>query len=310
MDTTEYFRQFGLLYRRYLRWLAPLGRYCPGWLWRLPQKTLGRTLSPYQLKASAIRAGLAQAAGTDGVDAAWAAWRDSHAQFVRDFSRYHLLTPMQMQRQVLIPDTDVLAQLHAEGGLLLTYHSHHQNTLCCALGFAGCRVHAVAAAPQTSLLFPYLSRWALQINRESARHFRGGDYLFINDMRHVARSVKQALADKDVVVCLCDFHQPDGSGLVFPLFSRQISPPSGVLDLALRQQAPIYLALCAPEEGQLVLRLSRLSVVDNRASVLAAYIAFLERACRQNPVCWQGWDWFNDLPERVDAQPPTQATLS
>lgn len=294
MDAAQ-LQQFGRMYQRYLRWIAPLARYSPQWLWALTQRTLGRALNPYRYRQKAIMAGMAQALGA-AHRAAWAAWCDSHSQFVRNFTRYHLLNQETMRRQVRISDMDILAQLRTEGGLLLTYHTHHQNTLCCALGFEGCRVYAVASAPEMSPIFSYIDQWALQVNRESARHFHGGGYLFINDMRHLSRSVRKALTEKDVVVCLSDFHQPGDGCPMLPLMSRQISPPAGVIDLALRLRAPIYLALCAPESGQLVLRIRRLGIVDDRKDVLAAYIAFLEEACRQNPSCWQGWDWFSDLP--------------
>lgn len=295
----EQLRQYGLRYRRYLSWLVPLGRYCPQWLWPMVQKTLGRALSPYISQEQSIRSGLAEVVGVEHSAAAWEAWLDSHSCFVRDFSRYHLLTPQMAQQHIPIVDTEVLDRLRAEGGLLLTYHTHHQNTLCCALGLAGCKVYPIAGAPETSPVFPYVSKWALQINRESARHFQGGEYLFINDMRHVARSVKKALAEKNVVVCLSDFHQPNGNGMTFPLFSHQISPPTGVIDLAVRLRAPVYIGLCAPEGNHLQVRLHDLGIADNVEDTVSAYIAHLQQACQNNPVCWQGWDWFNDLPQKA-----------
>lgn len=292
----ETLKIFGRQYRNYLRCLAPLARYCPEWIWPLVQKTLGRALSPYRFKKEAICAGIAEVFGAERSKVIWSDWQDSHSSFVRGFTRYHLLTPQDIQRQVYILDTDVLAQLREEGGLVFTYHTHHQNIMCCALGFAGCKVFPIAGAPEVSPIFPYVSQWALQINRESAKHFRGGEYLFVNNLRYVARSIRKVLKDKDVVVCLSDFHQPDSSGWSLPFLSRRISPPAGVMDVAIRLQVPVYIALCAPENGQLVLRLQRYGIVKSRDELVRAYIAFLEQACRQNPVCWQGWDWFNDLP--------------
>lgn len=296
----EQLRQFGQRYRRYLRWMTPIGRYSPAWLWPLLQKTLGRYLSPYRLKEQAIRASLTEAVGTEQSTKAWEAWLDSHTHFVRDLSRYHLLEARTLQQWIHVANMDVVEQLRAEGGLLLSYHSYHPNTMACVLDVMGCKVHAVTGRAEKTPLFPYIGPWINRLNEETVKHLQGGEYLIIDNMWQLMRSTKSALENKGVVICLADLHKPDSKVGAFPLFSRQISPPSGVLDLALRQQAPIYLAMCAPEEGQLVLRLSRLGIADNRAAVLAAYVAFLEQACRQNPACWQGWDWFSDLPERTD----------
>ncbi len=291
--------QFGQRYRRYMLTFGPLARHCPAPFWPALQSTLGRWLNPHYARKARICRALSTV--TDNITPAWNAWLDSHSRFVYDLLRYASMTPRWVSDNVHIAEPERFAELCAQGGLLLTYHTHHQNTIGCVFGLSGCKSSTLAAAPENSPLFPLIGRWAQQLNRESAQHFGGGDYLFINHLRQLSAACKQAFAERALIVCMADFNQAAPDALTLPLFNRLITPPTGAIKLALRHKAPIHTAIFAPEGRKFVLHLHPLDSRGGLEGVLRGYLRFLEHGCRHNPACWQGWDWFGELPENPDA---------
>ena len=180
--------QFGQRYRRYMLTFGPLARHCPAPFWPALQSTLGRWLNPHYARKARICRALSTV--TDNITPAWNAWLDSHSRFVYDLLRYASMTPRWVSDNVHIAEPERFAELCAQGGLLLTYHTHHQNTIGCVFGLSGCKSSTLAAAPENSPLFPLIGRWAQQLNRESAQHFGGGDYLFINHLRQLSAATR------------------------------------------------------------------------------------------------------------------------
>lgn len=257
---------------------------------------LGRRLNPYVLRAPKIKRALASVLSPGQVDQVWRDWLDSHVRFTQDFLNYDRLDTAWLRNCVVFEQEDVLACLRASGGLVLTYHSHHQNTMCCALGLRGCTVSALAAAPQDSPLFSFIGHWATQVNAKSEQHFRGGRYLFLNDLRSLSRGLRDALAQKQVLVCLSDFHQPSARAVSGQVLGRCMAPPTGAIEVALKLGAPIYVAMFAPIRGKLHLRLTKLKGNGAVPEIIGQYLTFLESCVLANPSCWQGWDWLGDLP--------------
>lgn len=283
---------FAKRYALFMRVMSWLTRIRPAWLYALMARTLGRWFNPFMLRRRAIQDAMASVLPARAVSRCWYLWLDSHIRFVHDFFQYDALDTRWLREMVCVRDTNVLAELRSGGGLLLTYHTHHQNTLCCALGLAGCEVSAVAAAPQDSPLFAYIGSWAQRVNAASQLHFRGGRYIFLNDMRALAVSAKDALARRSVLVSLCDFDQSGAEISEFELLGRMLRPPVGMIELALRQRAAVFLAMFAPQARRLELQLIRLPDGLDTPQVVQAYLAFLEQCVRENPSCWQGWEWL------------------
>lgn len=274
-------------------WVAAMpSRWEPDFIY-----ALGRRLNPFQLFGEKIRRAMRLALPHDLVDISWRNWLNSNVRFVLDFLNYGALDASWLKREVVIENPELLASLRRSGGLLLTYHTHHQNTLCCALGLGGIKISAIAASPEVSPLFPFIGRWAQRVNSDSVKHFGGGSYLFTDNLRALLRATRKILAEGDVVLCLCDFHQPKlGAPSGARLFDRFISPPTGTIDLAVKHGAPVYAAMFAPINGRLVLQLKRLDASGGAVSIVAGYFSFLESSILTNPACWQGWEWFEDLP--------------
>lgn len=284
---------FAYKYRKYFQLFMPLSRYCPDFLWPLMQKTLGRFWNPYQLRKSIITGGLKIVGSVDNEENVWNAWLDSHSHFIRDFSRYNLMSESNISKYVHVANIEWLRYMKTHGGLLLTYHTHHQNTLCSVLGIMGCKLYAVADAPERSPMFPYIGSWMEQINRESSRYFNGGRYLFNSNLRCLRGSVEEAFLEKALVVCLADFPLPrgkNGNDFSFNFFSKKISPPAGIIRLAIRCKVPIYIAICTPCDQKLLVKFQYLGWPEVLEDVLREYICFLEMECKKNPACWQGWD--------------------
>lgn len=289
--------RFALRYQRFLRFFGRLvalfpTRWRPGWVF-----VLGRYLNPFQLLRDKLRRSIGLVFPAGRVDPTWRDWLDSHVRFVLDFMTYASLDRDWLRTSVRVTEPELLATLRAAGGLLLTYHSNHQNTMCCALGIDGIKISAIAALPEDSPMFPYIGHWAQRVNTDSAKHFNGGAYIFTNNLRTLLQTTRTLLANREVVVCLCDFHQPrPGVKASGRLFDRSVAPPTGAIDIAIKHGAPVFAAMFAPINGILTLELTRLDASDGVNSVIAGYFSFLESNIRSNPACWQGWEWFEDLP--------------
>ena len=286
---SQYLRLIRLI--RIWRTLAPTG--CrPDCIY-----ALARHLNPYQMLAQNISATLCGEFPELPSRALWHEWLDNHTRFVLDFLDYDAITPRWVEKNVEIAKPEFVAQIRETGGLLLTYHTHHQNTLCCILGELGIRISPIGAAPEESPLFPLIGKWALRVNADSEKHFRGGSYLFTNDLRKLTRQMHAELRDRRVVLSLCDFHQPESaSPRGTTLRKRNITPPVGAIQTAMKNEAPIYVAYLGKADRKLRLDVARLQTDGGIASVVAQYLLYLDQRIQSSPATWQGWEWFGNLP--------------
>ena len=276
--------------------VAPL-RFRPAFIF-----WLGRLFSPFNVYADKITRSFRLVLPTHCAEEIWNNWRDSHLRFSLDLLNYRKFDAAWLKNEVTCTDTSALQALRQFGGLLLTYHTHHQNTMCCVFGLSGMKVSAVAASPNDSPLFAYLGKWVKRVNADSAIHFNGGRYMFTDNLRGLLKNTRQCLVNGEVVVSLCDFHQPKTEALASgTLFDRYITPPTGVIEIAVKHQVPIFLALFAPEGEKHHLHITKLAETGNVEAVVHQYFSFLESNIRANPACWQGWEWFEDLPETLQA---------
>jgi lauroyl/myristoyl acyltransferase len=293
---------FGHRYCRLLKtfsWLARCGLARPR---SAAIRRLGRWLSPYKAYRAKIQGAMESALPLANSDAAWLAWLDNHTRFVTDFLAYPTMDARWVKENVSFESADVFSQLCAGGGLFLTFHTHHQNTLACLPGLAGASVSAVAAAPAESPLYPVIGHWAEQLNRSSACHFNGGEYLFTNDLRGLAKKLRHAFTAGQVVVCLADVNQGDSDGATVELLGRRIAPPTGVIEMALRLNVPVFAGILSPRGQGLVLKTVRIETQETLNGTLRAYFSLLEQSIIADPACWQGWEWFSDLPVIAEHQ--------
>ena len=274
------------------------------WLSRLPGQQVklsrrwGRMASPYLVDRAQLELSYVQAFGATPLVAKELTdqWLASHGLFATSIFSYKRMSPEWVQQYVKIEKPDVMQSLQAKGGLVLSYHSHHHNTLGIVLGQSGVPTWGVAATEKASPMAPYTGRFMRIINGESEAKFGGGKYLFTDEPRNLLRGLKQAFSSQHAVVSICDNPVPQGDDAPLVFRGKQFFVGAGVVDMALSQNVPITLALLCPDlRGSYELRLQALPSGLSSHQVLQAYFDFLSECVAQMPWAWQGWHWYSGL---------------
>jgi len=274
------------------------------WLSRLPGQQVklsrrwGRLASPYLADRAQLELSYVQAFGATPQVAKELTyqWLASHGLFATSIFSYKRMSPEWVQQYVKIEKPDVMKSLQAQGGLVLSYHSHHHNTLGIVLGQSGVPTWGVAATEKASPMAPYTGRFMRIINGESEAKFGGGKYLFTDEPRNLLRGLKQAFSNQHAVVSICDNPVPQGDDAPLVFRGKQFFVGAGVVDMALSQNVPITLALLCPDlRGGYELRLQALPSGLSSHQVLQAYFDFLSECVAQMPWAWQGWHWYSGL---------------
>lgn len=293
--------RFTLAFRRLLRLSQGLDRLpLPQALkWRLA-RALGRRFSPYRQDLPKVLRGLHEGLGlpVPAVRVAARLWLASHGLFALSLFDWGRNARWgQPVLEALQPDTRAtLQELVRTGGLVLTFHSFHHNALGVVLGDAGTRVYGIAATEKNSPEAPYTGRYMRLVNGGSEAHFKGGRYLFTDEMKNLVRGVREAFAGHHSVVTLSDNPVPAADGIPVTLLGKRFSVGGGVVALAQEAGVPVYFALLYPRaEGGYRLALEAAGPVTDTAHTLQAYFDFLDRQLRLAPWAWQGWAWFADL---------------
>ena len=274
------------------------------WLSRLPGQQVklsrrwGRMASPYVADRAQLELSYVQAFGATPQVAKELTdqWLASHGLFATSVFSYMRMSPEWVQQYVKIEKPDVMKSLQDQGGLVLSYHSHHHNTLGIVLGQSGVPTWGVAATEKASPMAPYTGRFMRIINGESEAKFGGGKYLFTDEPRNLLRGLKQAFSSQHAVVSICDNPVPQGDDAPLVFRGKQFFVGAGVVDMALSQNVPITLALLCPDlRGSYELRLQALPSGLSSHQVLQAYFDFLSECVAQMPWAWQGWHWYSGL---------------
>ena len=274
------------------------------WLSRLPGQQVklsrrwGRMASPYVEDRAQLELSFVQAFGATPHVAKELTdqWLASHGLFATSIFSYKRMSPEWVQQYVKIEKPDVMKSLQDQGGLVLSYHSHHHNTLGIVLGQSGVPTWGVAATEKASPMAPYTGRFMRIINGESEAKFGSGKYLFTDEPRNLLRGLKQAFSSQHAVVSICDNPVPQGDDAPLVFRGKQFFVGAGVVDMALSQNVPITLALLCPDlRGSYELRLQALPSGLSSHQVLQAYFDFLSECVAQMPWAWQGWHWYSGL---------------
>lgn len=276
------------------------------WLSRLPgaqvwlSRRWGRLASPYVADRNLLELSYVQAFGASPQVAQQLAnqWLASHGLFARSIFSFRRMDPQWVKQSVKIDRPEILGSLQTQGGLVLSYHSHHHNTLGIVLGQSGLTTWGVAATEKASPMAPYTGKFMRIINGDSEAKFGGGKYLFTDEPRNLLRGLKQAFANQQAVVSICDNPSPleDEAPVFFR--GKQFHVGSGVVTMALEQQVPITLAILYPTLlGGYELRLHQLKNCTSVPEVLQNYFDFLAEVVLQTPWAWQGFHWFSGLPQ-------------
>jgi len=296
MDPKEL--EFALASRRFFQgaqWLSRL----PGPQVRLSRRW-GRLASPYVADRSLLELSYIQAFGAspDVAKALTNQWLASHGLFARSIFSYQHMSPEWVKQRVQIDQPEALQSLQAQGGLVLSYHSHHHNTLGIVLGQSGVTTWGVAATEKASPMAPYTGKFMRIINGDSEAKFGGGKYLFTDEPRNLLRGLKHAFASQHAVVSICDNPSPIEDEAPVFFRGKQFHVGAGVVAMALEHQVPITLAILYPTLlGGYELKLMQLKNCTTVSEVLQSYFDFLADIVLQTPWAWQGFHWFSGLPQ-------------
>ena len=276
------------------------------WIARLPGKPLrlarrwGRLASPYVADQEQLALAYIQAFGASPqlAQALTQQWLASHGVFATSIFSYKHMDALWVQRNVKVHQPEVLKHLQQHGGLVLSYHSHHHNTLGIVLGQSGVPTWGVAATEKASPMAPYTGRFMRIINGDSEAKFGGGKYLFTDEPRNLLRGLKHAFASGHAVVSICDNPAPANEEAPVVFRGKQFHVGAGVVQMALTQGVPICLALLCPDlKGGFELHLRHIEKVISPHQVLQTYFDFLSEIVAQTPWAWQGLHWFSSLPQ-------------
>lgn len=292
--------------QRHYRWCEWVHRWVPRrWRARAAAR-VARQFSPELPDAAKIWRGLREFTGCSDAQAhdLLARWYANQGQFAVALHDYPVLDAHWARDAVRCDEPTLLAQLAERGGLVLTYHSYHHNRSGAFLGLSGCCVWGIAATEVNSLWRPWTGRYVRLINGGSESHFGGGTYLFTDELRPLLKKSREALANGQTVVTLCDNDSDAPNVPRVNIGGRGLRVATGLIELALELRAPITYALFHSDlRGGYRCRLARVSV-DATANGAAAQVAQgyadqLMAWCRDEPWAWQGWMWWDDLPPFV-----------
>lgn len=288
---------FALASRRFFRgasWIARL----PGEPIRL-SRMWGRLASPYLADRDGLQQAFTQAFGAspESAQAMARQWFASHGLFATSLFNYRHMDADWVRAHVDVDQPQVLQALRERGGLVLSYHSHHHNTLGIVLGQSGAPTWGVASTEKASPMAPFTGRYVRIINGDSEAKFGGGRYLFTDEPRTLLRGLNQAYTQNHCVVSICDNPMPAAGRAPYQFMGRQFHVATGVLEHAVSRQVPITLALLYPDlRGHYELRLQALEPGLDVDAVLHLYFDQLRTWVLPAPWAWQGWPWFANLP--------------
>jgi lauroyl/myristoyl acyltransferase len=290
--------------QRHFQWCEAAYRWLPERWHARVAAAIAREFSPELPEAPKIWRGLQQFTGCSDVVAhrLLAQWYANQGAFALELHDYPQLDVAWARERVRCEERDVLAELVARGGLVLTYHSHHHNRLGAFLGLSGTKVWGIAATEENSLWKPWTGRWVRLINGGSESHFGGGSYLFTDQMRHLLVRSRHALRHHETVVSLCDNASDQAGAVRVDFGGRTLPVATGMIDLALALGAPVTYALFYSDlRGGHNCRLALAPGGANAAGIAQAYIAQLIAWLHRDPYAWQGWAWWEDLPPTSSA---------
>ena len=291
-------RTLGLASRRFYRVAEWIARVPWPWLQVRLSRRWGRVGSPFVADLAQVQDACAQAFAVPPAQAHTMAqqWLASQGLFATSIFGYHRMGPDWVRRHVRVHQPEALAQLRQSGGLVLSYHTHHHNTLGIVLGQSGVVTWGVAATEKASPMAPYTGRFMRIINGDSEARFGGGRYLFTDEPRQLLRGLNEAYAQNHAVVSICDNPMPAGEYPPVQFMGRQFHVGTGVIEHALSRNVPITVAtLCPDLLGHYDLYLRPLPVHLSVPQVLEQYFDELAIQVRRAPWLWQGWHWHSGL---------------
>lgn len=262
---------------------------------------LGRILSPFRRLHPILLSSFQTALGVNLTEAKIILnqWEASKGLGTLNIFRYSQIDKEWSKRYVEIDDISVLEQIGKEGGLVLTYHTFHQNMLPIIFSSFGIRTIGIGTNPMKSYNDLRITRYQnLKMNVINEKlKLSGGHLIYTDEKRNLIKSAKTAFANGDVVLLACDNHHVDSKFPSLNLLGGSIRiNAQGILRLAKEAKVPVYFALLYPNfTGGYNLHLKAIAPLINIEQNIQGYFDFLEEHLRNEPWAWQGWSWYPNL---------------
>ncbi|MBO9661309.1 hypothetical protein [Dokdonella sp.] len=178
----------------------------------------------------------------------------------------------------------------AAPGMLLTFHWGAGHWLWRLFVHRGIRAHFLARRPQAlDHGRGRVALWYAQLRGRALRRIGSLGVLYTGGS---AKRVAEALAAGEGVVGMLDLPAEDAQRAQrVPLLGRVARLPSGLLEIARAQNAPVRLLSCGLDtrSGRRLLQVEELPPALSVHELLARYGAHLEGAVRRAPEAWQMW---------------------
>lgn len=188
----------------------------------------------------------------------------------------------------------LVTEIVQEGGVLITFHTYHHNTLGCFFGILGAKVLGISAAKNPEHDNEKIRKYHIDImHKKSEQKFGGGRYLFLNNLKDVVRGVNKGLEENSLIIGLSDFPARNKT-IKVKFLEEEIHIQRWLFDIASSKKNNVYFGLLEGRSitEKLNLHLARANP-GNAEELAQQYIDFLASKISENPACWQGWEWFH-----------------
>ena len=309
-NTPEWVVTHARAQQRLLRWGERVYHGLPQAMHPRAAAWLGQRFSPETPSAVKIWSGLQQLTQCSDAQAhgLLAQWYANQGAFAIDLHNYAGLDKRWAHETVhMKPDErQLMLDVVASGGLVLNCHSHHHNRFGSLLGLSGATLWPVAGPEKGSLWEPWTGRFMRLINGGSEAYFRGGRYLFTDDMRQLLLNARAALQRKELLGTSADGPQVSPSVVPVNLAGRRLDMATALVDMTVNAGLPVACGMLYSDlRGGHRCRFACAAPTATVAEIAQHYASSIVQWCRDDPFAWQGWVWWDDLPF---ATPPDAAT--
>ncbi|BAQ61802.1 hypothetical protein GM3708_2208 [Geminocystis sp. NIES-3708] len=262
---------------------------------------LGRILSPFRRVHPVLLSSFQTALGVNLSEAKTILnqWEASKGLSTLNIFRYFQIDKEWINRYVEIENISVLEKIAKVGGLVLTYHTFHQNMLPIIFSSFGIRLIAVGANPFKHLHYRHVTRYKHLRNKAIDKKLKlsGGNIIYTDDKYNLIKSAKTAFANGDVVLLACDTHHIDSKFPPLNLLGLPIRiNAGGMLRLAKKAKVPVYFAILYPNfTGGYNLHLKAMPPLMNIEQDMQGYFDFLETHLQNVSWAWEGWWWYPSM---------------
>lgn len=213
---------------------------------------------------------------------------------------YETMNNEWLRKNINCKDPLLLKKMVENGGILITFHSYHHNTIGSVLGLYGGEIFGISAAKNPEHDNEIIRKYHINImHNNSEKNFGGGHYLFLNNLKEAIRGIKRGLKRNSLIIGLADFPAQNKT-ISANFMGKKILIQRWLFDIAASHGKNIYFGILEGRNPRkpLSIKISSANTAFVTAEELVQqYVDFLSENVRENPACWQGWEWLHLILE-------------